>query len=394
MNLSKELSIGQITYLNALRGIAAMFVLLGHASHLFLKGSLLSKSGIEKLGVIIFFLISGFLISYSVFKKYHDSSYTFRIFFIDRFCRIFCPFIPALFFVFIVDSYIFKLPSYSNLHIYEFDWIPTIKDNSSFVFFIGNLLMLQDFPLFQIFRLLGSHDFFFFIRPFGSGRPFWTISIEWWIYMFFGLISLSVFRDKKALSIGFLSLIIFVSIEPLYYLIGGRDNCLSFLWIFGMSFAFILTRKSFLVRRQIILSRNLGIFLILTFPLSFLFMIGRLVNNYIDTHKLVFSELQFCVFLSITFFSSFLLLEKIERVPFFLKIIFGFLADFSYSLYLIHFSLLAYIYLRFPGHQTSVSFFMLSTLICIITSIIFYFLFEKHHRKIAFILKDLINTIY
>lgn len=43
--------------------------------------------------------------------------------------------------------------------------------------FIGNLLMLQNFPKFDLS-----------ITTFGSGRPLRTLSIEWWLYMSFGLI--------------------------------------------------------------------------------------------------------------------------------------------------------------------------------------------------------------
>src|SRR3954467_5806816 len=95
-----ELSPAQTVYLDFVRALGAVMVLLGHAAHYFLPGTLLTSEGrIQQLGVYIFFFISGFLISLSVLQKLEDRRYGFGDYFIDRFCRIYSAFLPALVFV-------------------------------------------------------------------------------------------------------------------------------------------------------------------------------------------------------------------------------------------------------------------------------------------------------
>jgi peptidoglycan/LPS O-acetylase OafA/YrhL len=71
------LSEGQRAYLDVLRGAAAMVVLLGHGSMLFLNDGLLRQTRVQSVGVLVFFLLSGFLISHSAFNKSSDADYTF-----------------------------------------------------------------------------------------------------------------------------------------------------------------------------------------------------------------------------------------------------------------------------------------------------------------------------
>lgn len=386
MKANNTFSKAQILYLDLLRAGAALGVLLGHSSHFFLQNSFLSKTGIENLGVIIFFLISGFLISFSVFRRYNEPSYTFKEYFIDRFCRIFVPFIPALCFVFIIDLFTLSLPLRDSARSEALTWIPDVQKNSSLLFFFGNLLMLQDFPLFQVMRLFGVPDNAFFIRPFGSAGPFWTISIEWWIYMMFGLLALRFIKNKAPLNFGFIVLIIFVSIVPVYYLIGGVGNCLSFLWIFGMVFSFmtfqLYTKSDYLLAR---IQKPLILSLIVFF--AFFCLIGRLFSIYADTRSFRFGELQFCVFLSIMIFATFFLLQSFKKVPIVVQKMTAFLAEYSYSLYLTHFSVLIFLYFKYPENKNNLFYYILSFLICNLVAVFFYFAFEKHHRRVAALLK-------
>src|SRR5579871_2099006 len=86
-----RLSAGQSTALNLARGCAAQFVLIGHIA--FLPPSFL----IQDFGVILFFLLSGFLIAGTTLNK--PENYSFANFVLDRGARIFVPYIPALAFL-------------------------------------------------------------------------------------------------------------------------------------------------------------------------------------------------------------------------------------------------------------------------------------------------------
>src|SRR4051794_34562176 len=106
MDLSAELNPAQKTYLDFVRALAAQLVLFGHAAHYFLPNSVFVRGAgiMQSVGVNIFFLISGFLISHSVFMKRSDPSYGFGSYVADRFCRIYSAFLPALVLVAIVDA--------------------------------------------------------------------------------------------------------------------------------------------------------------------------------------------------------------------------------------------------------------------------------------------------
>src|ERR1700735_3256298 len=149
----------QIDYLNLIRAGAAEIVLIGHASGYCLAG--LERDGhLETFGVLIFFLLSGF-------------------------CRIFCGYVPALIFVVAVDASVQALPGYPY------------RDSNSVLTWIGNLAMLQEYPVFQVLRRLGVAEQPWFIEAFGSGRPFWTVAIEWWIYLGFGSLMFRIVRPRR-----------------------------------------------------------------------------------------------------------------------------------------------------------------------------------------------------
>jgi len=100
----------QSVYLDLLRAGAALLVLFGHAAKFFLDGTPYEHNGMEVAGVPLFFLVSGFLITYSVIQKQGDPHYGFREYAIDRFCRIYVAFVPALFFVWLLDALSLRLP--------------------------------------------------------------------------------------------------------------------------------------------------------------------------------------------------------------------------------------------------------------------------------------------
>ena len=103
--------------------------------------------------VIAFFLLSGFLIFYSLNHKY----FSFKVFLRKRFQRIYIPFLVSLIVSLIVaylTGTLSKLFTWSDL--------------------IGNLLLLQDF---------GSVKPGTWFYPFLGNLPLWTLSYQWWFYL-------------------------------------------------------------------------------------------------------------------------------------------------------------------------------------------------------------------
>ena len=75
--------------LDLLRAVAAQMVCVGHATAFFVpqwRPTRLPYT--QNVGVLLFFLISGFLITYSLVTRSKDPGYDFRRFFIERFALL------------------------------------------------------------------------------------------------------------------------------------------------------------------------------------------------------------------------------------------------------------------------------------------------------------------
>jgi peptidoglycan/LPS O-acetylase OafA/YrhL len=361
-----ELSPAQAAYLDLLRAGGAFMVLFGHAAHYFLPHTWLANGVLQGLGVYIFFLISGFLITLSVLQKLGSPSYGFGDYFCDRFFRIYAALLPALVLVAVIDWFSVGESAYGWRRDYNLQtWI-------------GNLLMFQDYPVFQVLRRLGMPDQPWMVAPFGSARPFWTISIEWWLYMTFGGIMFFVVRRGGEIgALGLLALAL-VAIEPFYHFVGGYDNCLTILWIIGSGMAFLFHRFPALRARWPRLAdgrvRGLAAGVALA---GVVCMAARVFAN--GGHA---NELQFGLFLALFLFGVLFALSGM-RAEGAVPTLFGFLAAYSYSLYLIHHTLLDLVWVRRPDLAGDKLAFWAMILVCNLASILFWWAFERHHRALA-----------
>jgi peptidoglycan/LPS O-acetylase OafA/YrhL len=151
--------------LEALRGFAALHVLLNHVSNSYLHlqhsfWALPLRFGQE--GVLIFFLLSGFVICYSHHRAAAGGD-GFRIYFFKRGRRIYPIFLLAL------------LLAYGIACLGAQDWAPV-----NFRQLFGNIFMLQDH----------TDRPGVFCLPFADNQPLWSLSFEWWFYMMFYLVLL------------------------------------------------------------------------------------------------------------------------------------------------------------------------------------------------------------
>lgn len=194
--------------IDLIRFAAAMMVCLGHAESMY-AGGLASPppQWMQQAGVNVFFLLSGYLISQTLNRRLDDPTSTFWDYAIDRWSRIYSAFLPALLLVAMIDWHAIDLARAHSETVERF----TLRT------FAANLLMLQapDTSL-----------------PFGSAAPFWTVAIEFWIYMFVGLVAFSL-RD------GFtpwrISAIALCGIIPVSSLTG--NNMVLVPWLLGASIA-------------------------------------------------------------------------------------------------------------------------------------------------------------
>lgn len=121
-------------------------------------------------GVLMFFAISGFLIGGGALEKTRAGDFSFSLYFINRFTRIYIVLLPALLLVWVMD--VVGLKSLNGLGIYTQEYpigaLPIgTRDAIGLANFVYNLLMLQN--------VLGP--------PFGTAQPLWSLNWEWWSYM-------------------------------------------------------------------------------------------------------------------------------------------------------------------------------------------------------------------
>lgn len=161
--------------IDLIRIFAAWLVLVGH-TFAFVGKETSARLTIQNAGVVILFILAGFLTAYSLVRHNESNEYSWREYFYGRIIRLLPGLIIALVFILIVDG----------IHIYidpnTYSYFNTFKGLN----LIGNLLFLQNYPL------IGDY-----IEPLGSGRPLWTLSLEFWLYLGIGGVYLGICNQKK-----------------------------------------------------------------------------------------------------------------------------------------------------------------------------------------------------
>jgi len=342
--LTQRLSLNSSITLDLFRAISSQLVVIGHGISfcgIFVGLHQPNFPWMQNIAVVIFFILSGFLISYSLGRKKGNSNYRLPHYFIDRFSRIYVAFIPALFFILITDTLNLKL----NGDLFRYSEAFNIKT------FISNIFMLQDYPILH------------FSTSFGSARPLWTLAIEWWIYILVGFIFFSLKKDSIKTST--ILIIMILSIVPLYNLFGGRGHGLTFYWIYGLLAYYIWNSN-------ILKKLSFGQVLASLFTLIIIASV-RVMSTMTEY------EPYFALFLTGVILFS---IEASSRVSFHRSIesYSTILSSYSYTLYLIHYSIYDLLVTYYgKGYKTFIFGFVLSNLFAYILG---YFFEQKATKKV------------
>lgn len=302
--LPEKLSNGSSGMLDLIRGLSAQLVLIGHGLgifHVFNKEQIERIPQMQCIAVVIFFILSGFVITHTLISR----EQTFKSFFINRFSRIYSAFIPCLVLVFIIDTVSNTIAAEN----FEFTNSLGLKT------FFGNLFMLQDFPVKQI----GGA-----VPTFGSGEPFWSLAVEWWIYMFVGYLILQCIKNNSLSWIN-ITLLGILAIVPVANIIGKNSSGLTIYWLLG-AVAYLLYRINILQN----ISPKFKLFLFATF-------IG------LAGLKVFITKDEYNPFFAVFLTGSILLLVEMFRTKTLNSAIqkFGnYIASYSYTLYLLHYTIL------------------------------------------------------
>jgi len=316
---------GFSSFLDFSRWLAAFVVFIGHlrgvifigypdlpsGERSYLVGALYFLSGFGLSSVVVFFVLSGFLVGGIGITKVKSGRFDTLNYSIDRFVRLFIVYVPALVLTLILDFIGNRFFTDTGLwncgsalmceHFSDFTKLLSLKT------FLMNLFMLQSF----------------YSPYFGSAKPLWSLSYEFWFYVEFGLLAAALLHGRALR--GRLAIVAIIVAAFL----GFRFLALLGVWFIGVAVSLYAGDKL----RNPLLS-------IVAFVLSSFAMrrFGALeAASDLKEYLLIYmNALSFAwVIISVkdlplTIFSRFASLNK-------------FFADFSYTVYLIHFPLMLFV---------------------------------------------------
>jgi peptidoglycan/LPS O-acetylase OafA/YrhL len=302
-NQTKSISHNLSLYLDFLRFSAALAVFFAHANN-FILPNRIALYGQES--VAVFFVLSGFVISYVVSKKETD----WRNYTIARMARIFPVAVLTIILTIVVDKIGLSVnPShYAELN----DAFGGFFKNETFFSAAVSLMFLN--------QIWFSHVVF------GTAEPYWSLGFEVQYYIFFGIIS---FLSRKKLVV---ALCIWSAI------CGPKIIMYLPLWLIG-----VVCQQA--ADRDLIKSRKLALFILYGSSMMFLsiWKIFRddsttMFETYLPTQELInfiyFTSLGAMAALNILAFNT--LFKDVILFPRWLAKTIQWLAGGSFTLYLLH----------------------------------------------------------
>jgi peptidoglycan/LPS O-acetylase OafA/YrhL len=346
--------------IDLLRALAAQMVLVGHSINFFYRPWQPSRLPMmQNVGVLLFFVLSGFLITNLLLVKSKNENYGFISFFIERFSRIYTGLVPALILVALVDGYVIFRTGSAEVSKYH-----DIKT------FFANLAMLQSY------RGAGAQYDALQWSAFGTASPLWTLSIEWHIYLFVGAI---FFMGARPKSIPFLIPIAVVFGQtPCFFLFGrlqpdGVGQSLFLLWIGGAYIATISSR-----------CRIWGPVAAALTIASFLWYLH--LSHFQHEYRPASYPFLALAILGVLHLSQHSNLSCRNQSA---KII-GFFADYSFTLYLVHYTVLTALSFLVPTQGIGI--FLLAIALSNFVAIAVAIFTEMKHRKVSTFLKQLLRV--
>jgi len=216
-----KISSSQSDLLNVSRWVAAWLVVAEHARSLMFQdfGSLQNPglmaqgfyflTGFGYEAVMIFFVISGYLVGGKVLARMRAGDFHWKPFLIDRVSRLYAVLIVALLAGWFWDSIGLRLFEASGVYtMHGAERIAVIvrpvSEGLGLPGFFGNLLFLQTVV----------------VAPFGSNAPLWSLANEGWYYLLFpSLLVLFFGRSRRAIVLSALFLVAALYLLPITMLV-------------------------------------------------------------------------------------------------------------------------------------------------------------------------------
>ena len=249
--------IGQRNHnLDLLRGLAALEVCSSHLRNfLFANFSSVHSpniaarlfyfiTGFGHQAVIIFFVLSGYLVGGSVIKAYVHGKWSWCSYAVRRLSRLWIVMIPALLLTFAIDSLGRKLGHSGYVgeffNIYKSGPKPEAAADLRLIVMLGNVLFLQTIT----------------VPCFGTNEPLWSLANEFWYYVLFPVLCGLLFRIK-AMSTNYLYFRRLVAVAAYSLLVGVIISWLPAAVVYSGA-SWLLGVAAFLAVRTDKLKRLLG----------------------------------------------------------------------------------------------------------------------------------------
>lgn len=316
-------------HLNMIRGVAALVVFLVHARNIFyvdypdldphavgpvLKG-IYWLTGFGDQSVIVFFVLSGFLIASSILRAHQANRWSWRSYAINRLTRLYVVLLPALLLTIFWDalgSGLFGDHGIYGGHHAGIVVVHSVVERLKVSVFLGNALFLQEI----------------LVTPLGSNGPLWSLSYEFWYYVVFPLSVFALFPGRSwKTRVRYAVVACFILLQV------GNAIALHFLiWLMGASLC-VLPRLSWIKTE-----RGAGFFCWMALmPLS-----GALIISRNQAYAVMLPK-RFLIGAAVFLFIYALLHIRVPGGKDTYAKAARWLAGFSYTLYLVHLPLLVFL---------------------------------------------------
>ncbi len=224
-------------HLDALRGIAAFFVLLFHwRSAFFLNYSDISHSnsllnavylvtGIGHQWVIVFFVMSGYLVGGSVLRSVKGGYWSWSGYLVTRLTRLYAVLLPALLLGGVADwsgMHPLGATSFYNGHTGMGSQHFDIHQTLTLPVLAGNAFFLQTIKL---PGMSGNP-----LPTFGTNEALWSLSNEFWYYIAFPMLVLAITKTQRwLLRAGYIT-----ALTGLIWFVGYHITVLGIPWLMGV----------------------------------------------------------------------------------------------------------------------------------------------------------------
>lgn len=317
----KKIEIKNSEFISSCRGLAALLVLLAHIEQVFLAPTWMGLYPYSRLvsqaAVMIFFVLSGLLIGKSITRQTAQSRYSFPSYARDRAWRILPPLFLAysvMLALYCLAPYVFESGSHSYLNLGGYsvnsEYLLTFREIAASALFLNGFL---------------------YENPLING-PLWSLPYEVWLYVIAGLL-VGGFASRWLIA---LSLLFFVTLS----ILNKTFAAYSIVWFSG--FFLCLAHNNGLIKashRKFLLIAGFALF-------ALALVLGAMyVNDFLKVSTPAAANYRYVILFNVAVGLAFcfLLAGCMDSVtPNFGR--FHKTADYSYTLYIIHFPILLFIF--------------------------------------------------